>query len=101
MAFVRLGKIVTIMDRNGWAGHEWGIRSKIARELGVSRATIARDMQHLQRAMDHPTYDTEWLRFYRYWRRTYGDCFGPRPGARWPQMDRSSLMPERYFGRRG
>jgi hypothetical protein len=85
----RFGRIIDIMARNRWAGHEWGIRAKIARELGVSRATIARDLQHLRRALDDPTYAEEWLRFFRYDRRTYGDCFGPRPGAVFPQMDHS------------
>ena len=85
----RLGSIVQIMRRNGWTGREWGIRAKIARELRVSRVTIARDLQHLERAIIDLAYATDWLRFYRWWRRTYGDCFGPHPGAAFPQMDHS------------
>ena len=53
------------MKRNGWAGHEWGIRSKIAHELGVSRATISRDFQHLERAMIDLNYAIEWLVFFQ------------------------------------
>jgi len=85
----RLCRIVEVLRRNGWYGREWGIRAKIARELGVSRATIARDLQNVERALIDPAYAKEWLQFYRWWCRTYGDCFGSRPGAIFPQMDRS------------
>ena len=51
-----MGRIVEILRRNGWYGREWGIRAKISRELGVSRATIARDLQNIERAMLDPAY---------------------------------------------
>jgi hypothetical protein len=85
----RLGRIIDIMARNRWHSRQWGIRAKIARELGVSRATICRDLQHLERSLDSPSYADVWLRLYRKDRRTNGDCFGPRPGRVFPQMDHS------------
>jgi hypothetical protein len=89
-AHLRLGRIVRLLVKLKATGTEWGVRSEIARRLGVSRATVCRDMQRITR-MDFggPQYDSEWLVFYRYWRRTYGDCFGPRPCTKFPQMNRS------------
>jgi hypothetical protein len=81
--------IIDIMVRNRWHSRQWDIRAKIARELGVSRATICRDLQHLERSLDSPSYAEVWLRLYRNDRRKYGNCFGPRPGRVFPQMDHS------------
>ena len=97
LATQRLGLIVDILTRNGWTGREWGIRAKIARELGVSRSTVARDMQHVERSLVDASYAAEWRQFYRWWRRTYGDGFGPHPGTVFPQMDRSTVkMPRSH-----
>jgi hypothetical protein len=89
MATHRLSRIVQLLDRNNWGGWEWGIRAKIARELGVSRATIARDLQYLELAITDLAYAEERRQFFRWWRRTEGGSFGPHPGAMFPQMDHS------------
>jgi hypothetical protein len=89
-AQLRLSQIVRLLVKLKATGTEWGVRSEIARRLGVSRATVCRDMQRLTRLdFGGPQYEREWLVFYRYWRRTYGDCFGPRPCSKFPQMNRS------------
>jgi len=62
---LRLIRIVEFMYRNGWTGREWGIRAKIAREIGLLRSTIARDMQHVERALIDTSYALAWRQFYR------------------------------------
>ena len=87
LAILRLQKITALL---GEVGFQWGSRSELARRLGVSRSTICRDMQHLERmCQGGAEYAAEFQAFSRYWRRTYGENQGPQPGSIWPQMRRS------------
>ena len=76
------------MQENGWLWITWGVRARIAEELGVSRSTICRDFQYLERELQCSSYGQEWAQFYLWWRREHGQSFGTRPGSRWPQMNR-------------
>ena len=67
-AELRQMRVLVVLEREGWTGREWGIRATIARELGVSRATTARDFQHLERSLVDGDYAKDWLHFYRWWR---------------------------------
>ena len=44
---LRRGKVIALLAR--YPSYERGSRAKIARELGVSRSTITRDLQALDR----------------------------------------------------
>lgn len=69
-----------------WA--DWRARAELARQFGVSRATITRDIQHILVEADCPEYAEAYRDFVKWHRKAEGQSLGPRPGTTFRQMRR-------------